>query len=247
MATKKRISKWVWIFIVTGLVMQLLFDPLSSLQNFSASIEAQIGIPMAHARWEAQHITHYSFDVRAFNQVCLSAARVEVRNEKVVQVNLKDYFEETEDVSKKPLPRGEWASPYYLDIFACNYANFTIPQIFDMAGEHLRSINRISFDAKYGFISEARFGSFGGKGLLSPKLGGAARSWRSRISRFWKSNVECANRSREWLVIRLGERKALVTVESLRFLLIEKLFAQLADPLQLVLVEGDPVFLDHAP
>jgi hypothetical protein len=172
MAAKKQIGKWAWVFLIVGLAIQFLFDPLTSMRNFGQSLEAQIGIPIARARWEAQRITHYSFDVRAFNQVCLLAARVEVRNDKVVRVNLRDYFEETEAVSKIPLPRAEWANPYYADLFACNYANFTIPQIFDMVGEASRSVSRISFDAQYGFVSEVHFGSFGGNGLLSPKMGG---------------------------------------------------------------------------
>jgi hypothetical protein len=73
-------------------------------------------------------------------------------------------------VSETPLPRASWANSHFPDQFFCDYANFTIPQIFDMVEESLRGISRISFDKKHGFISGVRWGSPGGLGLLNPRI-----------------------------------------------------------------------------
>lgn len=170
MGSKKRIIGKVWIVLIIGLGIQILFDPLSSILNFSGNLQARVGLPTARDKWEAQNITHYSFEiVTGINSMCIASARVEVRDGKVVQVNRKDFLE-TGKVSEKPLPRESWANPYYPDVFFCDYADLTFPNLFDRVGQSLEFVSRISFDAKYGFVSLVRWGSPGGRGLLSPRI-----------------------------------------------------------------------------
>jgi hypothetical protein len=170
MRIKKRIGKKLWIIIIVALVIQILFDPLSSMINLGENIQARIGLPIARARWDAQHIENYSFEIwNGLGGICMASARVEVRNGKVDRVFFKDNLL-TMKISKTPMSRKDWANPYYPDIFFCDYANFTMPQIFGEVEKSLGYISRISFDMKYGFVSGVRFGSPGGKGLMSPRI-----------------------------------------------------------------------------
>ena len=156
--------------VIVGLVVQFLLDPLSRLQNMSENAEARLGLPLARARWQAQNITNYSFELgTGFGGICMPSARIEVKQGKVVQVYPKDIWQSGR-ISKTPLPRSKWASSHYADVFLCDYANFTMPQIFDEVERSLRHASKISFDAKYGFVSGVRWGSPGGRGLLDPKI-----------------------------------------------------------------------------
>lgn len=170
MSTKKRNNRKVWIVIVVVFVIQILFDPLSGIKNWSENLQARIGLPSARAKWEAQNITHYSFAIgTGIYGLCIASARVEVRDGKVVQVNHKDFLE-TMKVSENPMPPDRWANPYYPDEFFCDYANFTMPQLFDEVEESLGFVSSISFDTQHGFISLVRFGNPNGRGLLSGRV-----------------------------------------------------------------------------
>lgn len=168
MDTIKRINKKVWIVLIIGLVIQILFDPLSRIPILSENIQARVGFPNARAKWEAQNIAHYSFQIRGGTSICILGVRVEVRNGEVIRVNPIDLFGFGE-VLEESLPPTEWATskPYF---YICDYANFTMPQFFDELEQSLQSISRISFDAKYGYISEVRVGIPDGVGLLNSKI-----------------------------------------------------------------------------
>lgn len=158
------------LLLLIGLGIQVLFDPLSSLKNWSENVQAHTGLPAARAQWQAQKITHYAFELRAYQEICwVIYARIEVRDEKVIRVNYIDF--ETHALSPRSMPALEWdQNPDWSDSFLCNYANFTMPQLFDRAELQVESIYDISFDHQYGFISEVHFGKPNGRGLLSPRM-----------------------------------------------------------------------------
>ena len=173
MAAKKRIGRKVWIVLLSALIIEYLFDPLSSIRNLTENVEARLGLPIARARWAAQKIEHYAFELHAYQQVCwVVYARIEVRHGRVIQVNYIDF--ETDCMSPISMPRSEWdQNPDWIDSFLCNYAHFTMPQLFGMAARNTKSIYKISFDAKYGFPSEVQFGDpQPNGGLFGPKVGG---------------------------------------------------------------------------
>ena len=166
----KRANKKVWIVLIILLVVEALFDPIHLFIDFSEKIQAQIGLRISRIRWENSNVNNYSFEITTgITTVCMPSAQVEVRNGKVFRVFHKDNLI-TMEISKTPLPRTLWANHHFPNQFFCDYANFTMPQIFDMMERSLRGITRISFDMRYGFISGVRWGSPGGWGLLNPRV-----------------------------------------------------------------------------
>ena len=166
----KRINKKVWTVLAVLLVIEILFDPIRPLIKYSENIQARFGLPIYRARWDKLNVKDYSFEITAGTQTCMPSAKVEVKDGKVFQVFHKDIFV-TMEISDTPLPRTAWANHYYSDQFFCDYANFTMPQIFDMVEKSTRGITGISFNGKYGFVSGVGWGNPGGFGLLSPRVG----------------------------------------------------------------------------
>lgn len=166
----KRINKRVWIVLAALLVIEVLFDPIRPLINYSENAQARFGLPIARARWDRLNIDSYSFEISStLGTLCIPSAKVEVRDGKVFQVFRKDDLI-TMKISETPLPPEKWANFRSSDQFFCNYANFTMPQIFDMLEKSTRGIADISFDRKYGFVSGVRWGSAGGLGLLNTRI-----------------------------------------------------------------------------
>lgn len=179
MVTKKRIGRYVWMILIAALIIEYLFDPLSSMRNATENIEARLGLPIARARWETHKIKHYMFELHAYQQVCwVIYARIEVSQGRVIQVNYIDF--ETGEMSEKGIPPSRWdQNPDWIDSFLCNYANFTMPQLFDLAEQGAEHIYKISFDARYGFISEVQFGApKPNGGLFGPRIGGYGTGFR---------------------------------------------------------------------
>jgi len=166
MDAKKRIRRKVWTILLIGLVIEIVFDPLSSLVDLSENIQARIGLPSARTRWDAQKINHYKFDIQGFVPFyCTINGSIEVKDGKVMGTGSRSDV----DVDVFFLPDGGGNTP-----FLCDYHNYIVPSLFDELQRGLRdppsSITRISFDRSHGFISYLRFGSPGGWGLLSPKI-----------------------------------------------------------------------------
>ena len=158
MVTKKRTGKKVWIIIIiVSIYCQILFDPLSSLEQWGESIQVRIKLPDARRKWDSQGITHYKFHIKGtFPMECLFGGDVEVKDGEVVHTGLSrdldlgflNFFGSVED------------HPF------CDYRNYTMPRIFDLFCD---SAAGISFDPNYGFISSYEF-SCRGRGLLSPRI-----------------------------------------------------------------------------
>jgi len=163
MRTKRRFAKPVLIIILVGVVVQILFDPLSDFIRLGENLQARIGLPAARRKWAAQDITHYSFDIQGYIPlVCMFGGSIEVKDGVVVHTGPRS------DGRLTPGLAGVEGPPL------CNYKNYTVPLFFDELERWLResplSVSEISFDSKYGFISSFHFGSSGGQGLLSPRV-----------------------------------------------------------------------------
>jgi hypothetical protein len=153
----------IFLILVVALVVIVFFNPFVGLIIKYNEIEiaaAMEDLPVARAKWEEQNIDHYSFEIWATNHVCIASARVEVRNEKVVQVNFKDYV--TGDVSNGSISPSLWTNENFpIDAFSCHYAPLTMTYLFDKAEQYLnirdsRCLVKVSFDKTYGFVSKAR-------------------------------------------------------------------------------------------
>ncbi len=170
-SAKKRNDRKVWIILIIGLVIEILFDPLSSLAGLSESLEARVGLPLARARWNSQGIVHYKFDIRgSVPLVCMFGGNVEVRDDTVIHTGQRSDAQLApgfKDVKFPPI---------------CNHRIYTMPLLFDEIERWLRespsSVSRISFDLKYGFVSGFYFGSSGGWGLLSPAISDCCGGFR---------------------------------------------------------------------
>ena len=165
---KKRINKKVWIVLAVIVVVQVLCDPLSPALHFGQGLKAKLFLPHARQKWDAQEITHYKFDFKAYVPLaCIVGGSVEVKDELVIHVG------PSSDAAKGPIPLLDPGFTTSEDFFLCNYKNYTMPGFFDEVERWIKlypSIRHVSFDPEYGFISSFSFGSSGGYGLLSPKI-----------------------------------------------------------------------------
>jgi len=66
--------------------------------------------------------------------------------------------------------------------FLCDYQNYTVPNLFDYLEKPVQNTRlagtSISFDNKYGFISNCQFGGRVGYGLLRPKISSCCSGFR---------------------------------------------------------------------
>ena len=161
MRAKKKFVKAVLVFILAGFVIQILFDPLSDFFRLGESLQARIGLPAARKKWELQRVTHYKFDIQGYIPlVCMFGGNVEVKDGIVIHTGPRSDARLTAGLTGIENPS------------ICNYKTYTMPLLFDELERWLResplSVSEITFDLKYGFISNFGFGSFGGRGLLNP-------------------------------------------------------------------------------
>jgi hypothetical protein len=172
----------VAILLLIGISIQILFDPFSSAKHTFEIWKARNELPDAHAKWDRATITDYKFEMRGYVPLaCVPSALIEVRNGAVVRVDVRDSL--PGGSPPRFLPPDEWAAlSFAKQIFPCDYANYTMPQVFDFLGELLvvdsSSILQVDFDPNYGFITYLSFGRFVPKGRLSPRIGDCC-SWFS--------------------------------------------------------------------
>ena len=177
MNTSKRNAKKVWIVFITGLVIQILFDPLSSILNVTERVKGRIEFPSALSRWESEGIAHYSFDISgAVPMACFFSGNVEVKDDVVIRTGPRSDADENIYLYSP----GFWTSNDSLFLL-CNHEIYTVKGMFNeldtwlldnplfFTGTHF-AVTQISFDPTYGFISRFQIGNCGGYGLLSPKV-----------------------------------------------------------------------------
>ena len=162
-------AKLMGILLLVGILIEVLYDPISSGRHALNISGIREQLPRQRAKWEAQGITEYSFEIQGNGRsICEPSAIVEVKNDLVVNV-------QTTDSPGQPLPPEKWSDPGWGDeVFLCNYANFTMTRIFDLVDSTLQdfpsSIMRADFDPRYGFVANFSFGIYVGYGLLKPQV-----------------------------------------------------------------------------
>jgi len=158
-----KIAAWLFLILTVSFVLIVFYNPFVGFiikYNEREVAAAREELPIARVKWEEQNIEHYSFEIKATNHVCFAKARVEVRDEKVVQVDVNgDMFS---DAPKVRLSPSLWVNKNFpIDVFPCHYAPLTMTYLFDKAEQYLnvsdsRCLIKVSFNRKYGFVSDAR-------------------------------------------------------------------------------------------
>lgn len=166
----KRNKELIIIILFLASVTQVLFDPFTSIQHFTESLQARIGLPLAQRKWDTQGITHYKFDIGGgAGTACIFYGSIEVVDEAVISTGPR-----SDDNTNRSLLFDLGTSYPESTPAICNYNNYPVTLLFGEVERWLREspfqISEISFDSKYGFVSEFHFGNCGGHGLLNPKI-----------------------------------------------------------------------------
>ena len=162
------------IILLVGVIIQVLFDPISSVRHLLLVSQVRTELPQMRAKWESLGIDDYTFEIQGIAPlICQPFAIVEVRDGAVVKVETKDFL--LADSPAQNLPPEKWADPDWgEENFLCSYYHFTMPQIFDLVEVTLQnypsSIMQAEFDLGYGFVSDFNYGLYVGRGLLRPKV-----------------------------------------------------------------------------
>jgi len=185
--TPSRLRTIGWIIpllLVTGILVQVLYDPVSSVKHSLLVSRAHTDLPQARARWESLGIADYSFEIQgSAPMICQPSAIIEVGNKVVIKVETKNFL--PEDSPARLLPPEKWADPDWGDeVFLCSYFHFTMPQFFDLVDDTLRnfpsSIMNLDFDPQYGYVSQFKFGTYVGYGLARPRLSNCCNTFEIR-------------------------------------------------------------------
>ena len=156
------------IVLCIGILLQVLYDPISSVRHSLKVASVRAELPQAREKWNSLHITDYKFQIQGDGRsICMPYANIEVHGDKVVKVETINPI--------GILSPDYWADPAWGDeVFLCSYLHYTMPQIFDLVAITLRnfpsSITQAEFDLQYGFVSRFRFGIYVGDGLLRPRI-----------------------------------------------------------------------------
>jgi len=174
-SSKVRALGLISIFLLfAGILIQILYDPISSVKHSLLISTVRAEFPQARAKWDSSGITDYTFEIQGVAPlICQPSAIVEVRGGVVFKVETKDLL--SEDSHAQILPPGKWADPDWgEEVFLCSYHHFTMPRIFDLVEGTLQnypsSIMQADFDPEYGFVSSFRYGLYVGYGLLRPRV-----------------------------------------------------------------------------
>jgi hypothetical protein len=162
------------VILVFGIIIQVLYDPISSAKHSLKVYGVQHQFPLARAKWQAQGITNYTFEIQGNDRsICTPSAIIEVKNDVVVRVETKD--PSSKNSPAQLLSPQKWYDEGWGDeVFLCNYGHFTMTQIFDLLDSILQdypsSIMQADFDPKYGFLTKFSYGIYVGYGLLKPQI-----------------------------------------------------------------------------
>lgn len=163
--------------IVLLLLIQVLYNPISSAKHAVTVASVRSQLPQAQAKWNASEISSYTFEIIGDGRsICQPSAQIEVQDDKVVKV-------ETLDATPQILPPDQWADPdWENEVFLCNYRNFTMSKIFKLVELTLQnfpsSILQVDFDAKYGYVTSFEYGIYVGHGLARPQISNCCNIFR---------------------------------------------------------------------
>ena len=176
------IAKITATTLLVGILIQILYDPISSAKHALEVSSVRDQLPQARDKWDALEITDYTFEIIGdARSISLPSARIEVQNDAVVKVEMLDFTSENQ--TPQVLSPDQWADPDWgNEVFLCNYNHFTIPQIFDLLEQTLQnfpsSILQAEFDPEYGFVTNFKYGIYTGYGLLRPQLSDCCNVFR---------------------------------------------------------------------
>lgn len=179
-----RIAAGIGILLLIGILIQFLYDPISSARHALEVSNARDQLPQARAKWGSSGITDYTFEIRGdARSICQPSAIIQVKNDIVVKVETKDFS--SEDALPQRLSPGQWADPDWgNEIFLCNYNHFTVTRIFTLVAQTLQnfpsSLLQADFDPAYGFVTNFRYGIYIGYGLLRPQIGDCCSEFNIR-------------------------------------------------------------------
>lgn len=179
---KPRIAKTTAVFLLIGILLQILYDPISSAKHSLEVSSTRNQLPQARTKWEALGITDYTFEITgSARSICQPSARVEVKNDVVVKVETMDFT--SENPTPMSLQSDKWSDPDWgNEVFLCNYNHFTVTQIFELAVQTLQnfqsSIMQTDFDPEYGYVTNFRYGIYVGYGLLRPQISDCCSEFR---------------------------------------------------------------------
>jgi len=162
------------IILFIGILIQVLYDPVSSVRHSLLISNVRTELPATRAKWDSLRITDYTFEIQGdARSICQPSAIIEVRNDEVVKVETKDFA--AADVPVQLLPTDRWADPDWgEEVFLCSYFHFTMPQIFTLVEVTLRnypsSIVQVGFDPEYGYVTEFSYGIYAASGALSLRI-----------------------------------------------------------------------------
>ncbi len=165
------------ISIAVLLIVQVLYDPISSAKHVLTISSVHSQLPQAQTKWEKLKITDYTFEIIGdARSICKPSARIEVKNDVVVKVGLLN-------TNSQILPPDQWADPDWgNEVFLCNYNHFTIPQIFELVEQTLQnfpsSILQADFDSEYGYVTSFEYGIYVGYGLARPQISDCCNVFR---------------------------------------------------------------------
>ncbi len=170
------------IALLLVILIQVLYDPISSIQHSLNVVGIRKQLPQARAKWGALEITGYTFEIIGnARSICQPSARIEVQNDVVVNVELLDF------AAKNPTPQtlapDQWTDPDWgNEVFLCNYNNFTFTKVFELMGQTFQnfpsSVLQAEFDDQYGFITSFEYGIYVGKGLAQPQVSNCCNIFR---------------------------------------------------------------------
>jgi len=164
----------VVIVLFVGILIQILYDPVSSVRHSLLVSDVRSELPQARSKWDSLGISDYTFEFQGVAPlICQPSAIIEVRNGVVVKVETKDFL--SENSPAQVLPPEKWSNPDWgEEVFLCSYYHFTMPQIFDLVEKTLQdfpsSIMQANFDPGYGYVSDFNYGLYVGYGLLRPRV-----------------------------------------------------------------------------
>jgi hypothetical protein len=159
---------------ILGSIVEILFAPVRNAMVWGEQRVVRMSLPMARAKWDAQKIDHYRFDVYMYRwgDGCRWQANIEVDDGEVITADRRsDWPSDLSQVDYPIFPPVETSPDVF---FMCNYHRFTVPKLFDALEQLLQESPstrvKVSFDLKYGFMSHARVGDEGGRGFFSRSI-----------------------------------------------------------------------------
>ena len=164
----KRVG-WIIFWLIIGLSVQVLFDPLAGVLNTMRILLYRFELPLAQARWQNAGLAEYQVDVHGSIPLdCLISVRLITREGKL---------EKAQNISFVRGPKTEvWGDYINMNNPGCDINNITIPGTFQQVSDLLKDINpletevNISLNLEYGYVTYFEMGTLHSRGILVPGM-----------------------------------------------------------------------------